>query len=98
MVDSDICVCKCNCGLCAVALDSPNPQQASGMHVGVYTPVRVHGCMPMGIHIHWTPPPSTTCLQDAGFDAEELEHLLCALFENSEHRRAALARVRASAW
>jgi ATP-dependent protease Clp ATPase subunit len=38
------------------------------------------------------------CLQVAGFDADEVEHLLCALFEASDYRRDAIARVRASAW
>lgn len=36
--------------------------------------------------------------QACGFDAQEVEHLVCALFEASEYRRDALGRIRASAW
>ncbi len=38
------------------------------------------------------------CAQAAGFTADEVMHLLCALFEQSEYRRDALARIKASAW
>ncbi len=37
-------------------------------------------------------------LQAVGFTADEVVHLLCALFEPSEYRRDAIARIRASAW
>ncbi|GFH28191.1 uncharacterized protein HaLaN_26638, partial [Haematococcus lacustris] len=37
-------------------------------------------------------------LQAAGFNADDVQHLLCALFEASEYRRDALARVAASSW
>lgn len=36
--------------------------------------------------------------QADGFQVDEMEHLLRALFEDSEYRRDALARIRASAW
>ncbi|GFH18914.1 centromere/kinetochore zw10-like protein, partial [Haematococcus lacustris] len=39
------------------------------------------------------------CLREAaGFDPDDVQHLLCALFEASEYRRDALARVAASSW
>jgi hypothetical protein len=37
-------------------------------------------------------------LQAVGFDAGEVVQLVCALFEASEYRRDAVARIQASAW
>mmetsp|Transcript_17630 Transcript_17630/g.30237 ORF Transcript_17630/g.30237 Transcript_17630/m.30237 type:complete len:110 (+) Transcript_17630:142-471(+) len=40
----------------------------------------------------------TRQLQACGLDADDAVHLLCALFEASEHRKTAISRIRASSW
>lgn len=47
------------------------------------------------------PPPPISILsvpQADGYTCEEVSHLVEALFEASEYRRDALARIRASSW
>jgi len=55
------------------------------------------GCR-QGIKANWEPsaPPTIAAAQAVGFDAPEVEHLLMALFEESQHMRSAIARIRAA--
>jgi len=55
--------------------------------VAKQSPVRLH------THTH-THAPSTRRAQAVGFDAAEVHHLLGALFEDSQHLRAAVTRIR----